>query len=98
MLGYAHFFQPVPALGRHSHSDSRRTSIVRWLFVVNTLFCVHSMKPLLTVLIASIGVFLGSLLSDVLLGDGIQSEDVNQAALVALIAAGIQWWLSSRKP
>jgi hypothetical protein len=47
--------------------------------------------------IASIGVFLGSLLSDVLLGDGIQLEDVNQAAMVALIAAVIQWWLSSRK-
>ncbi|MCX7155837.1 MAG: hypothetical protein NTW45_05265 [Rhodocyclales bacterium] len=49
------------------------------------------------ILLASVGVFLGSLLSDVLLGDGIQSEDINQAAMVALIAAAIQWWLSTRK-
>lgn len=44
--------------------------------------------------VASCGVFAGSLLGDVLLGDGIQAEDINQAALVALIAAAIQWWLS----
>ena len=55
------------------------------------------MKPFVPVFIASSGVFLGSLLSDVLLGDGIQPEDINQAAMVALIAAVIQWWLSSRK-
>ena len=54
------------------------------------------MKPFLPILIASAGVFFGSLLSDILLGDGIQSEDINQAAMVALIAAAIQWWLSSR--
>lgn len=48
-------------------------------------------------LIASVGVFLGSLLSDVLLGDGVQAEDVQQAALVALIAAAIQWWLYRRR-
>ena len=52
----------------------------------------------IAILIASLGVFLGSLLSDVLFGDGIQSEDVSQAALVAVIAAGIQWWLSARRP
>lgn len=46
------------------------------------------------IFIASVGVFLGSLLADVLLGDGIQSEDINQAAMVAVIAAAIQWWLS----
>ena len=56
------------------------------------------MKKAFPVFLASVGVFVGSLLGDVLLGDGIQSEDVNQAALVALIAAAIQWWLSSRKP
>lgn len=55
------------------------------------------MKPLMPIFVASFGVFLGSLLSDVLLGDGIQSEDINQAAMVALVAAAIQWWLSSRK-
>lgn len=42
-------------------------------------------------LIASVGVFLGSLLSD-----GIQAEDLQQAALVALIAADIQWRLYCR--
>jgi hypothetical protein len=56
------------------------------------------MKPYIAILIASLGTFFGSLLSDVVLGDGIQSDDVNQAAMVALIAAAIQWWLSSRKP
>ncbi|MCX7167839.1 MAG: hypothetical protein NTV11_16400 [Rhodocyclales bacterium] len=55
------------------------------------------MKRSIAIFIASSGVFLGSLLSDVLLGDGIQSEDINQAAMVALVAAVIQWWLSSRK-
>lgn len=52
------------------------------------------MNQIVSALIASIGVFFGSLLSDVLLGDGIQSEDVSQAALVALIAAAIQWTLN----
>jgi len=56
------------------------------------------MKPFIQIFIASSGVFLGSLLSDVVLGDGIQSEDINQAAMVGLIAAAIQWWLLSRKP
>jgi hypothetical protein len=36
-------------------------------------------------------------LSDVLLGDGIQIEDVEQAALVALVAAVIQWFLQSSR-
>lgn len=52
------------------------------------------MNQVVAALIASVGVFVGSLLSDMLLGDGIQSEDLSQAALVALIAAGIQWWLN----
>jgi len=54
------------------------------------------MKHPTAIVIASVGVFLGSLLSDLVLGDGIQAEDVNQAAMVAMIAAAIQWWLSSR--
>ena len=69
----------------------------RSLVPVGQVRDTHYMKPFLPILIASIGVFLGSLLSDVLLGDGIQSEDINQAAMVALIAGAIQWWLSSRK-
>jgi hypothetical protein len=55
------------------------------------------MNRTVATIIASLGVFIGSLLSDVLLGDGIQSEDVNQAAMVALIAAAIQWWLGRRR-
>lgn len=55
------------------------------------------MKSFMPVFVASAGVFIGSLLSDVFLGDGIQSEDINQAVMVALIAAAIQWWLSSRR-
>lgn len=55
------------------------------------------MKQPVAMLIASLGVFLGSLLSDVLLGDGIQAEDVQQAAFVALIAAAIQWVLDWRR-
>lgn len=50
-----------------------------------------------SVAFASVGVFIGSLLSDVLLGDGIQIEDVEQAALVALVAAVIQWFLQSSR-
>jgi hypothetical protein len=56
-----------------------------------------SMKPSIAIVIASIGVFLGSLLSDSLLGDGIHPDDINQAAMVAVIAAALQWWLLSRK-
>ena len=52
------------------------------------------MNRAIAIFIASIGVFLGSLAADLLLGDGIQPEDFNQAAMVALIAAAIQWWLS----
>jgi hypothetical protein len=48
-------------------------------------------------LVASLGVVAGSLLADVVLGDGIQLEDLEQAAMVGLIAAAIQWWLSRRR-
>lgn len=51
------------------------------------------MNRVASILVASIGVFAGSLLADVVLGDGIQTEDLQQAAMVALIAAAIQWWL-----
>jgi hypothetical protein len=50
------------------------------------------------IIIATVGVFFGSLLSDATLGGGIQPEDFGEAAMVALIAAAIQWWLASRKP
>jgi len=49
------------------------------------------------ILFATIGVFVGSLLADVFLGDGIQTEDINQAAMVALIAALIQTWLTRKR-
>jgi hypothetical protein len=52
------------------------------------------MKRALKILIASGGVFIGSLLSDIVLGDGIQADDMSQAALVALVAAAIQMFLT----
>lgn len=55
------------------------------------------MNRTLNIMIASMGIFAGSLLADVLLGDGIQTEDISQAAMVGLIAAAIQWWLSHRQ-
>ena len=49
-------------------------------------------------LIAALGVFVGSLLSDIVFGDGIQSDDVNQAIMVAVIAGIVQYWLTRKKP
>ena len=49
-------------------------------------------------LIATLGVFFGSLLSDIVFGDGIQSEDINQAIMVAVIAGIVQYWLMRKKP
>jgi len=54
------------------------------------------MSRLEQICIASLGVFAGSLLADIFLGDGVQSEDLNQAALVALVAAAIQAWLTRK--
>ena len=48
------------------------------------------------ILCATTGVFFGSLLSDVIFGDGIQTGDVYQAALVAVIAALIQTWITRK--
>ena len=45
-------------------------------------------------LIAFIGVFSGSLLWDVIFGDGIQGDDYFKALTVGLIAAAIQWEVS----
>jgi len=53
-----------------------------------------AMNPRLETLIAAAGVFVGSLFWDVAFGDGIQSEDVFQAATVATVAASIQWLLA----
>ena len=46
--------------------------------------------------IAAVAVFAGSLLSDAYFGDGIQTDDVQQALVVALIAAVLQYWLGRR--
>jgi hypothetical protein len=56
-----------------------------------------SMNGHIAIAIAGFGVFIGSLLSDALIGDGIHAQDIVQAMMVALIAAAIQWWLLSRK-
>ena len=45
-------------------------------------------------MVAAAGVFAGSLFWDVAFGDGIQGEDVFQAATVATVAASIQWLLA----
>lgn len=46
---------------------------------------------------ASLGVFTGSLLSDIYLGDGLQLEDMIQAAMVALVAGLIQAWITRNR-
>lgn len=50
------------------------------------------------VIIAAIGVFAGSLLSDAWFGDGIQADDAYQAAMVAIIAGILQLWLTRKRP
>ncbi len=52
------------------------------------------MRTRLEAVVAASGVFAGSLIADVVFGDGIQSDDVLQAATVATIAAAIQFWLA----
>ncbi len=47
--------------------------------------------------VATVAVFVGSLLADVVFGDGIQPDDVVQAGMVAAIAAGVQWFLFVRQ-
>ena len=43
--------------------------------------------------IASLAVFAGSLFSDAYFGDGIQTDDMQQALVVAFIAGVLQYWL-----
>lgn len=52
------------------------------------------MKRALEPLIAAGGVFAGSVIADIAFGDGIQTDDVEQAVLVACIAAVIQIFLA----
>jgi len=56
------------------------------------------MPPAINILIATFSVFAGSLLSDVIFGDGIQADDINQAIMVAMIASIVQYWLTRKKP
>ena len=56
------------------------------------------MNRLEQILCASIGVFAGALLSDIVVGDGVQMDDLYQAAMIALIAALIQGWLTRKRP
>lgn len=55
------------------------------------------MNPILDSIVAAVGVFLGSLLWDVVFGDGIQKADVFQAVTVAIVAGLIQLWLWYRR-
>ena len=56
------------------------------------------MPRAIKILIATFAVFAGSLLSDVTFGDGIQTDDINQAIMVAMIAGIVQYWLTRKKP
>jgi hypothetical protein len=47
-------------------------------------------------LIALAGIFAGSLLSDVIFGDGIQGDDCFIALALGLVIASMQWRLSSK--
>lgn len=55
------------------------------------------MKTIANVAVAGISVFCGSLVADVFLGDGIQGDDIQQALLVGVIAACIQYWLNRKR-
>jgi hypothetical protein len=49
------------------------------------------------VFVATLSVFAGSLLSDIAFGDGIQTDDINQAVMVAMIAGIVQLFLTRKK-
>ncbi len=55
------------------------------------------MSRTLNVLVASLGIFFGSLLSDSVFGDGIQIDDIQQAATLGLFSAVLQWWFNRRR-
>jgi hypothetical protein len=46
---------------------------------------------------ATLSIFAGSLLSDIAFGDGIQTDDINQVVMVALIAGIVQLFLTRKK-
>ena len=48
--------------------------------------------------IATVAIFAGSLLSDAYFGDGIQTDDVQQAFVLAFIAGVLQFWLGRQTP
>ena len=68
-----------------------------WPLVIPREGMVFRPKRFGQVAIATIGVFVGSLLADVLFGDGIQADDIYQAIMVAIEAAVIQTWLSQKR-
>ena len=55
------------------------------------------MSRAINIFIAMFAVFAGSLLSDVMFGDGIQTDDINQAMIVAGIAGMVQYWLTRKQ-
>ena len=56
------------------------------------------MNKITQAMIAASAVFCGSLLADVWFGDGIQTDDVQQALMVALIAGVVQMLLKGKRP
>jgi hypothetical protein len=49
------------------------------------------------IMVAATGVFVGSLLLDAFWGEGIQAEDINVAATIAVIVAFIYGWLTRKR-
>ena len=56
------------------------------------------MNKITQAMVAAVAVFCGSLLADIWFGDGIQSDDIQQALMVALIAGALQMLLKGRRP
>lgn len=55
------------------------------------------MSMVLESLMAAVAVFVGSLIADIVFGDGIQTDDLQQAATVAIIAAIVQVALAGNR-
>jgi len=58
---------------------------------------IPAMNKITQGMIAAAAVFCGSLLADVWFGDGIQSDDIQQAVMVGLIAGAIQMLMKGKR-
>jgi hypothetical protein len=46
---------------------------------------------------AAVGMFVGSLIADLIFGNSIETEDLLQAIVMALVAGGVQLWFVRRR-